>query len=125
MLFATTCVAPLRAHHFFAPEYERSLRTELVGRVIEVAYISPHASVELLVLGGPHDGETWFANSVSRNSLPRHAWHAETIQPGDIVTVEGFIGSNGSQRIWIQRIDLPSGAEIYPVGRERTAGESD
>ena len=75
--------------------------------------------MELLVRGGDHDGETWFANTVGRNSLPRHGWHPETISAGDAITVEGFIGSNGSRRIWIQRIDLPGGAQIYPVGRER------
>lgn len=119
-LIAATCLplGPAFAHHFFATEYERELRGTIVGTVEAVAFTQPHVRVDVRVRDAAGKEEVWSANTVSPSALPQHGWTAATIAVGDIVIVEGFLGRSGSKRIWIQRIAVEGGPEIYPVGRE-------
>ena len=113
-----SCV-PAAGHHFFAPEYERDARGTIAGEVISVAYANPHVSIEIAAVLTDGRIETWHANTVGIRSLPGRGWEAGTIKAGQRVTVEGFLGRDGSRRLWIQSIELPSGQQIFPVGRER------
>lgn len=111
-------LGPAFAHHFFATEYERDLRGTIVGTVETVAFTQPHVRVDVRVRDAAGKEEVWSANTVSPSSLPQHGWTVATIAVGDIVSVEGFLGRSGSKRIWIQRIAVEDGPDIYPVGRE-------
>ncbi len=85
--------------------------------VTGVFFGNPHIRLDLEVR--MHDGSTevWAANSVSPRSVSRRGWLPESIVIGDTVTLYGNLGSNSSNRLWIQTITLSDGTEIYPVGR--------
>jgi len=117
-LLAYCAAWPAQAHHFFAPEYERETRGTIEGVVVAVRYANPHVAVEVRVRDASGSTRLWSVNTVGPSSLDQRGWLADTIEVGDRITVEGFLGRDGARRIWIQSILLPNGQSIYPVGRE-------
>ena len=111
------------AHHFFASEYERDTRGTIEGVIVEVAFVNPHVSIAVKVVGDQGEGEgiIWHANTVSPNTVRNRGWEIDTVKVGDRVAVEGFLGRDGALRIWIQSLTLPIGRILYPVGREASA----
>ena len=45
--------------------------------------------------------------------LFRNGWRKDSLKVGDIVTVEGFQGRDGSQRANANRVTLPDGRRVF------------
>jgi len=79
-------IAPLRAHH--APVmFDRTIKVELVGTVVEFAWTNPHASIQLDVATASGGKDRWGVEMGSPNSMVRNGWKSTIIKAGDTVSV--------------------------------------
>ena len=84
---ALCSMAPIRAHHSFAP-YEPTLQIKLSGVVTEFKWGNPHVYFEIDA-SDPASGATrhWLIEGASTSILNRAGWKFNLLKPGDKVTV--------------------------------------
>ena len=92
--------APLVAHHSFAAEFDATKRVQLTGVVTKVEWTNPHVWFYVNV----KDEATgklvnWGAEMGSPNALNRTGWTRNTIKIGMVVTFNGALAKDGSNRV--------------------------
>lgn len=92
--------APLVAHHSFAAEFDATKRVQLTGIVTKVEWTNPHVWFYVNV----KDEATgklvnWGAEMGSPNALNRTGWTRNTIKIGMVVTFNGALAKDGSNRV--------------------------
>ena len=92
--------APLLAHHSFAAEFDSTKRQELTGVVTKVEWTNPHVWFYVNVTDKASGKVVnWAAEMGSPNSLMRAGWTRNTMQVGMVVTFNGSLAKDGSNRI--------------------------
>src|SRR5579862_803854 len=87
-------VAPVWAHHSFAAEYDSTKTVSIKGVVQKLAWVNPHAYVYVDVKDANGKVTTWAFESLSPNALSRQGWNQNSLQPGEEVTVEGYMAKD-------------------------------
>lgn len=78
------------AHHSIAGEFDGSNIVDVTGTVVELKLINPHTYILLDVENEAGEVERWTLNFGPASKLIRGmGWHAEILQPGDVVTAQG------------------------------------
>lgn len=108
--------APARAHHSYAM-FDQGNRIKITGTVTQFDWTNPHSSLLVLVPGedGGEDVEWWIEMS-SIGGMAQGGWRRDTVEAGDVVTVEIHPlrdGNPGGQFIFV---DLPDGSRLGQVG---------
>ncbi len=90
--------APLLAHHSFASTYFEDQRATIQGTLAGFEYRSPHSLVMVDVM----DPKTqqmvrWTVEWASPTRLAREGVNAETLHPGDQVTILGHPGRKAEE----------------------------
>jgi Family of unknown function (DUF6152) len=83
--------AAANAHHSFAAEFDRDQPVEFTGTVTKVEWSNPHARFYVRGPDPDMDDDTpvdWNIELVSANVLMRQGWRHDTLNVGDVVTVE-------------------------------------
>jgi hypothetical protein len=88
-------VAPIRAHHSFAAEYDSNKTVTIKGTVQILKWVNPHAYVYVDVKAANGKVTTWAFESLSPNALARQGWNRYSLKQGDQVTVEGYMAKDG------------------------------
>jgi hypothetical protein len=89
--------AATQAHHSFPAQYDANNRTTLTGAVTRVEWANPHIYFYVDVTDEDSGEVTNYAFEMGGiNRLIRLGWHRDSLQPGDIVTVEGALARDGS-----------------------------
>jgi len=95
-----SAAAPLLAHHSFAAEFDGTKRIELTGVVTKVEWTNPHVWFYINVKDEPAGKVVnWAAEMGSPNSLMRSGWTRNTMQVGMVVTLNGSLSKDGSNRV--------------------------
>jgi hypothetical protein len=95
-----SAAAPLLAHHSFAAEFDGTKRIELTGVVTKVEWTNPHVWFYINVKDEPTGKVVnWAAEMGSPNSLMRSGWTRNTMQVGMVVTLNGSLSKDGSNRL--------------------------
>jgi len=94
-LFLLAAAAPLFAHHSFAATYFEDQRATIQGTLVQFDYKNPHSVVTVDVVD-PKTQQTvrWSIEWASGTRLAREGVNAETLKPGDQVTILGHPGRN-------------------------------
>ncbi len=106
------------AHHGDAGRYEETITT-LSGTVVALQIINPHS---MLILDVEEDGQRvrWQAEFSNATSLARSGWTAETLRPGDAVTISGRRVRSGAPYINLSErariFKLATCEEVYRSG---------
>lgn len=88
---AALLLAPVMlAHHSFAAEYGSKLIT-LNGTIAKFVWMNPHTRIYLDVTDASGAVAKWECEGSAPGGLLSHGWRKESLQPGDHVTVEGFL----------------------------------
>jgi hypothetical protein len=87
------------AHHSFGAEYDGAKPITLTGVITTVQWTNPHTYFFLDVKDANGKVANWRFEGYPPNVLGRIGWkRAETMLPGDTVTVFGWLARDGSNR---------------------------
>jgi len=80
---------PVFAHHSISAEFDVNSPIEFTGTVKQVDWLNPHIYTHVDVIADNGTTITYKVEGSPPNSLYRRGWRADTLMPGDKVTVEG------------------------------------
>jgi len=110
--------APAFAHHSFAAEYDSAKPVTLKGAVTKMEWMNPHARFYVDVKDDSGKVTNWEFELGSPNGLMRRGWTRNSLKPGDVIIVEGYLAKDGSKLANARNVTLTDGRKIF-------AGSSD
>ncbi len=82
------------AHHSISAEFDVNKPIEFTGTVAQVDWLNPHIYTHVTVEQADGTTVTYKVEGSPPNSLFRRGWRADSLQPGQVVTVEGIQAKN-------------------------------
>ncbi len=104
---------PAFSHHSFAAEYDADAPISITGKVNHVDWVNPHSWVYLDVEGEDGTVTTWKAETAPPNGLMRRGWTRSSLEPGTVVTIDGFRAKDGSSTMNARSVLLPDGRRMF------------
>ena len=106
---------PLSAHHVPEAKFDPDQRRTLQGSVSKVDWLNPHVHIFMEVEQGGSTA-SWAVELESTIDLRNNGWTADTVGPGDVLTVVGMLARDGSRQIWGDSLTLnASGQRLFSV----------
>ena len=103
---------PIRAHHSFAAQYDRGKPITLKGTVTKVEWANPHIYFYMDVTTPDGKVEQWAVEGGAPNSLYRNGWRKDSLQAGNVVTVDGWLAKDGSKLANMRAVVLADGRQV-------------
>ena len=113
VLVAALDVGSLRAHHSFAAQYDRTKSITLKGTVTKVEWANPHIYFYLDVTTPDGKVENWAIEGGAPNALYRNGWRKDSLQVGNVVTVDGWLAKDGSRLANMRTVLLTDGRQVF------------
>ena len=103
---------PTVAHHSFSAEFDVTKTVKVTGKINSMRWSNPHAWIYIDV---ETDGKVvkWAFETATANSLYRRGWRKEDLEPGTVVTAEGWLARNGTPTANTNSILLPDGRRLF------------
>lgn len=110
--FAWVAAAPAVAHHSFAVHFVADELVTVQGTVESFTFTNPHGVISLAVEGAAGASTLWKIETNSPNILRRRGWTPASVEPGAVVTIEGYPARDGSNCMRVYRIVFADGREL-------------
>lgn len=104
---------PGLAHHSFVTQYDADAPVSLTGTVTAVEWTNPHARFYLDVEEADGTHVNWNLELASPNVLRRNGWFRNSLEVGDVVTVEGSRARDGSTMANARTVTLKDGTKVF------------
>jgi hypothetical protein len=104
---------PVLGHHSFAAQYDRSKPHTIVGTVTKMEWGNPHIYFYVAVKDATGKETEWAVEGMAPNGLFRQGWRRDTINPGDVVTVDGWLARDGSNLLNMGAVTLADGRKVF------------
>jgi uncharacterized protein DUF6152 len=112
---AMVCVlafsAVVFAHHG-SSAYDTSTTLTFKATVTEFLFVNPHCQIFFDVKNDKGEVEHWQGELTAPNKLARAGWNKHSLNPGDQITVGGYMGKNGGRSLWIRKLIGPDGQSM-------------
>ena len=112
MLFTGIGARTLDAHHSFAAQYDRTKPHTIAGTVTKIEWQNPHIYVYVAVKDDTGKDTVWAVEGGAPNALYRQGWRPNTVNVGDMITVEGWLARDGSKLLNIGSLTM-GGRKIF------------
>jgi hypothetical protein len=119
-LVVLACSATGLAHHSFSAVYDSKRSVTIVGVVKEFRFANPHAMLYLDVADDAGKAARWAVEFAGQLNLGEVGWTAQSLKPGERVTVVGNPTHVASRQIAFVRIDKADGTVLLPGAAQRT-----
>ena len=98
---AALCLASVQvfAHHVPEAKFDPDQRILIEGSVSKVDWLNPHVHIFVEVRDRGNTA-SWAVELASTIDLKRSGWSADTVKPGDELSVRGMVARDGSRQIW-------------------------
>jgi hypothetical protein len=103
---------PAGAHHAIGAIYDSSKPVTVEGTVREFQFINPHPILVITVTEGGKTLE-WRLEMDNRFELIDEGMSADTLTAGDRVVATGSLARNGTQALYLRRLDRPADGFRY------------
>lgn len=110
--------APAFAHHSFAAEYDSAKPVTLKGSVTKMEWMNPHARFYVDVKDDSGAVTNWELELGSPNGLMRRGWTRNSLKPGDVVVIEGYLAKDGAKLANARNVTLADGRKIFAGAAE-------
>ena len=105
-------VAPVFGHHSEAAEYDSTKPVKVTGTIKKVEWQNPHIYFYLDVKSPDGKVENWAIEGGAPNTLYRAGWRKDSVQPGNQVTVDGWLAKSGAKLANMRSVVLADGSRV-------------
>jgi uncharacterized protein DUF6152 len=109
-VFAT---ASIHAHHAFAAEYDAQKPITITGTVTKVEWTNPHARIYVDAKDENGQIVNWDFELGPPNGLMRRGWNRNSLRPGHLITVNGFLSKLTPHVANARTVTLSDGREVF------------
>ena len=105
----------VQAHHSLSGMYDIKQEGKVTGVLTKVAFTNPHGAMTIDVTNADGTITSWVMTTGSANTLANLGFGkngANTVKPGDKVTITYFAARNGKPLGFIRSITLPDQREV-------------
>jgi hypothetical protein len=117
-------VARIEAHHAFAAEFDAAKNVTLVGTVVQMEWVNPHAWLTMEVAEPKESAGQWSLEFGPPNDLFRRGWRKSSLLAGMKITATGFQAKDGRKVANADKITLPDG-KVFGAGTAGSGAPSD
>ncbi len=109
-LFLAPLILPnaASAHHSFAM-FDATRQVTVEGVVKNFAWSNPHVWLDVVAVNDKGESQVWGLESLAVGLLYRDGWTADTLKPGDKVTVQLHPMRDGTVGGQLMKVTLPDG----------------
>ena len=115
---ALVAVAPLRAHHSEAAEYDANKPVRVTGVVRKVEWTNPHIWFYVDVKDDQGKVTNWGFSAGPPGVLQRRGISREAMKKGDEIVVEGFRARDGSNNASGGRVTFADGRSVFTASEQ-------
>jgi len=109
-------VAPVRAHHAFAANFDANKPVKFNAVITKMEWINPHVWMHIDVKQPDGSVEQWMIEAGSPNMLFRRGIDKNSVAPGMEIVVDGYQARDGSRRANGRDLTLPDGTQLFLSG---------
>ncbi|MDT8399135.1 MAG: DUF6152 family protein [Pseudomonadales bacterium] len=107
---------PALAHHSFAVHFDADRMIEIQGVVTRFHFANPHGVIFLTVTGENGSETLWRGETNSPNLLKRRGWTADSIKPGQAITISGWPAREGEPMLRVAAVTFADGSKLAGQG---------
>ena len=109
-------VAPVRAHHSFAAEFDIKRPVKLHGIVTKMDWINPHSWIHIDVTNPDGTVTNWMVECGSPNIMLRRGFTKRSLETGTELEIKGYQAKNGSFRANGSSVTFKDGKKLFVGG---------
>jgi DNA/RNA endonuclease YhcR with UshA esterase domain len=110
---AVAAAVPVSAHHSFAAEYDDKKPITVTGEVTKLEWTNPHARVTVEAKDDKGQVVHWDFELGPPTALMRRGWNRNSLKPGTIVTVAGFLAKDEVYVANARTVTLADGRQVF------------
>jgi Family of unknown function (DUF6152) len=101
------------AHHSFAAEYDSNKPITVKGEVTKLEWTNPHARVQVDAKDESGKVVSWDFELGPPTTLMRRGWNRNSLKPGQLVTVSGFMSKDEPHVANARSVILADGRQVF------------